>query len=80
MEAKDEQLKLIKKEPPSKPSSEVQPPKGKTVEEGGSPKSGKREGGKKSGADPAAKKIKGCDYAAWDKFDADKALVLGANF
>ena len=42
----------------------------------GGPKSGKREGAAKPDeSKPVPKKIKSYDYAAWDKFDVDKALV-----
>jgi hypothetical protein len=40
------------------------------------PKSGKRESAAKlEESKPVPKKIKSYDYAAWDKFDVDKALV-----
>ena len=74
MEAKDNQLKMSRKPNGEKSSDDAKLSENKNSE---AVKPGKREGtSKPSETKPVAKKIKGSDYAAWDKFNVEEDLVI----
>jgi hypothetical protein len=88
MEAKDKQLQMKSKSPktekPTEKSSETTSSKKIIIEEVDSleskkskdTQSGRQEAATPDGeAQPVGKRIKSYDYASWEKFDVDKALV-----